>query len=131
MVLGHVDGMGRVRSLDRVDAAYRFAVEAPRSLARFWAPKGSVAVQGVSLTINELLSPSGFVIMLVPHTLKSTTLRNLGPGDPVNLEVDVLARYVARQLDHAGITSPASADDRLVFALSRGGFLQGDGGLSR
>ncbi len=131
LVLGHVDAVGAVRALEPVHDAKRFVVDAPASLARFWAPKGSVTVEGVSLTINALAEPHGFEIMLVPHTLAITTLGKRRAGDALNLEVDVLARYVARQLDHAGITKGASADDRLVEALSRGGFLDGDAGLSR
>lgn len=126
LVLGHVDGVGRVRSLEPVDDAWRFVVDAPPELARFWAPKGSVAVDGVSLTINVVHEPSAFEIMLVPHTLAVTTLGRHRAGDRLNLEVDVLARYVARQLEHAGITG-AKKDARLVAALARGGFLDDDG----
>ncbi len=130
LVLGHVDGVGTVRSFDRVEAAKRLVIDAPAMLARYFAPKGSVTVDGVSLTINALTSPNGFEIMLVPHTLEMTTLGRRRAGDRINLEVDVLARYVARQLEHAGITR-ASSDDSLVDALQRGGFLEGEGGLSR
>lgn len=127
LVLGHVDGVGRVRSLSPVEDAWRFVVDAPPALARFFAPKGSVAVDGVSLTINVVHEPSGFEIMLVPHTLAVTTLGRHRAGDAVNIEIDVLARYVARQLEHAGVTGAGSRDARLLDTLARGGFLDDDG----
>lgn len=130
VVLGHVDGVGKVARIEPVDEARRFVVDGPSNLARYWAPKGSVAVDGVSLTINALHGANGFEIMLVPHTLAMTTLETLRVGDAVNLEVDVLARYVARQLDHAGITG-ASGDKGLVDALERGGFISSDRELSQ
>jgi riboflavin synthase len=90
-VQGHVDGIGRVRSLDEG----RLVVEAARELLRYAVEKGSIAVDGVSLTISALHDDT-FEVALVPHTLEVTTLGGLGPGDPVNLEVDVLAKYVER-----------------------------------
>jgi riboflavin synthase len=90
-VQGHVDGVGRVRSLDE----RRLAVEAPPELLRYAVEKGSIAIDGVSLTISAL-HDDAFEVALVPHTLEITTLGALQPGDPVNLEVDVLAKYVER-----------------------------------
>jgi len=90
-VQGHVDGLGRVRSLE--DALLRLDV--PPELLRYCAEKGSLAVDGVSLTIAALGDDS-VEIALVPHTLAATTLGSLRPGAPVNLEVDVLAKYVER-----------------------------------
>lgn len=99
LMSGHVDGVGLVRAFAPVaaDAAgsYRLDVEAPRELARFIAPKGSIAVDGVSLTVNEV-SGSTFSVNLIPHTLAATTLRTLTPAARVNLEIDLVARYVAR-----------------------------------
>jgi riboflavin synthase len=92
-VQGHVDGVGRVRSFD----GERLWVDAPRDLLRYCVEKGSIAVDGVSLTIAAL-DDDGFEIALVPHTLAATTLGSLDPGDAVNLEVDVLAKYVERLL---------------------------------
>jgi riboflavin synthase len=120
LVLGHVDGVGKATAVAPVGDAWRVTFEAPAPLARYFAPKGSVTIDGVSLTINRLVGQSSFEVMLVPHTLAVTTLGGLRPGAAVNLEVDVLARYVARQLEAAGI---GKSDDRLMDALRRGGFL--------
>ena len=94
-VQGHVDGIGRVRSLDPEGVGKRIVIEAPRALLRYCVEKGSIAVEGVSLTIAAL-EDDAFAIALVPHTLAATTLGELEPGDEVNLEVDVLAKYVER-----------------------------------
>jgi riboflavin synthase len=96
-VQGHVDGVGRVRSLEAEGDGKRLSIEAPRDLLRYCVEKGSIAVDGVSLTIAALDDDS-FEIALVPHTLAETTLGALEPGDSVNLEVDVLAKYVERLL---------------------------------
>ena len=101
LVSGHVDGVGRV--IERVDDArsVRMTVELPRNLARYVAKKGSICVDGVSLTINAV-SDSRFKVNLVPHTLAVTTLEDLRAGDRVNLEVDLLARYLERLMSSAG-----------------------------
>ena len=90
-VQGHVDGVGRVRAF----AGERLTVEAPAEILRYCVEKGSIALDGVSLTIAALHG-GAFEVALVPHTLDVTTLGSLEPGDPVNLEVDVLAKYVER-----------------------------------
>ncbi|MBX3665878.1 MAG: riboflavin synthase [Burkholderiales bacterium] len=95
LVTGHVDGTGTVSRFDAVGDNRRLAVEAPRAIARYIARKGSVAVDGVSLTVNAV-DGDRFEVNLIPHTLGATTLRNLQPGAKVNLEVDMLARYVER-----------------------------------
>ncbi len=100
LMTGHVDGVGTVLAFAPVDArdesaSWRLEIEAPRELARFIAPKGSIAVQGVSLTVNGVAA-ARFHVNLIPHTLEVTTLRNLIAGASVNLEVDLVARYVAR-----------------------------------
>ena len=125
MVLGHVDGVGAVARFEDQGDAKLFAVSAPANLQRYLAPKGSLTVDGVSLTINRLSPPDMIEIMLVPHTLAVTTLGALSVGDRVNLEVDVLARYVARQLEHTGIIKGdgAAGDERIMEALQRGGYL--------
>ena len=92
-VQGHVDGVGTVRSL----AGERLVVEAPREILRYCVEKGSIAVDGVALTIAAL-HEDAFEVALVPHTLEATTLGALRPGDRVNLEVDVLAKYVEKLL---------------------------------
>ncbi|MBU3693740.1 MAG: riboflavin synthase [Rhodocyclaceae bacterium] len=111
LVTGHVDGTGTVLGFEPLGDNRRLTVALPRALARFVAPKGSVAVQGVSLTVNRVadaavagdpvlaaLPPghSAFQVNLIPHTLAVTTLGALAPGARVNLEVDLLARYAAR-----------------------------------
>jgi len=96
LVSGHVDGVGVVARVDAVgDGSTRLDIDAPAALARLIAPKGSIAVDGVSLTVNDVAGPR-FAVNLIPHTLAVTTLGELAPGARVNLEVDVIARYVAR-----------------------------------
>ncbi|HKH31058.1 MAG TPA: riboflavin synthase [Gaiellaceae bacterium] len=94
-VQGHVDAVGAVRALDPEGQGARLWVDAPPEVLRYCVDKGSIAVEGVSLTIAGL-DGEGFAIALIPHTLEATTLGALVPGDPVNLEVDVLAKYVER-----------------------------------
>ena len=94
-VQGHVDGVGRVRSREPEGDGARLRLDVPPELLRYCAEKGPLAVDGVSLTIAGL-ADDGVEIALVPHTLAATTLGALQPGDPVNLEVDVLAKYVER-----------------------------------
>jgi riboflavin synthase len=98
IVQGHVDAVGRVRSSEREGNGLRVWVDAPPEVVRLCVDKGSITVQGVSLTVAGL-DDDGFAVALVPHTLEATTLALLEPGDPVNLEVDVLAKYVERLLE--------------------------------
>jgi riboflavin synthase len=100
-VQGHVDGVGTVRSLEPEGEGARLRIDAPRELLRYCVDKGSITVEGVSLTLAGL-DADGFAIALVPHTLAVTTLGALGPGDPVNLEVDVLAKYVEKLVNADG-----------------------------
>ena len=100
-VQGHVDGVGTVRSLDPEGDGCRLEVEAPPELLRYLVEKGSVTVEGVSLTVAGL-AEDGFSVALVPHTLAATTLAALSAGTNVNLEVDVLAKYVERMLGARG-----------------------------
>jgi riboflavin synthase len=100
IVAGHADGLATVlRREDSTDTA-RFTLRLPQQLARFIAPKGSVALDGVSLTINEAAGDT-FSVLIIPHTLKVTTLGLLGAGDAVNLEVDLMARYAARLMERS------------------------------
>ena len=101
LVAGHVDGVGRIVDMRDDGESRRFTVEAPAELARLIAPKGSVALDGISLTANEV-ALNRFGINIIPHTLTHTTLGARKPGDRVNLEADLIARYVARLLDRAG-----------------------------
>jgi riboflavin synthase len=98
LMAGHVDGIGEVLARVTDARSLRLRVRVPRPLARYLARKGSVAIDGVSLTVN-LVDTELFEVNLVPHTLAVTTLGELEVGDPVNLEVDLIARYVERLLD--------------------------------
>jgi riboflavin synthase len=95
IVSGHVDGIGEVISVDSEGGSHRVCIRAPRPLHRFIAPKGSITVEGVSLTVNEV-EDDVFGVNLIPHTWDVTTLGELKPGSRVNLEIDMLARYLAR-----------------------------------
>lgn len=95
LVSGHVDGVGTVRVFEDLGGSWRLVVEAPAELARYIAKKGSVAVDGVSLTVNAVDGPR-FEINVIPHTRAVTTLGRLVPGSPVNVEVDMTARYLER-----------------------------------
>jgi riboflavin synthase len=99
LVSGHVDGVGRVAAITPEGASRRFVFEAPAQLARFIASKGSVAIDGISLTVNEV-DGARFGVNIIPHTLSITTLGEAEAGDRVNLEIDLLARYVARLIEH-------------------------------
>ena len=101
LVAGHVDGVGTVRRFDSLGDNRLLEVEAPASLARFIAVKGSVCVDGVSLTVNAVAG-TRFTANLIPHTLAATTLGTLTPGRRVNLEVDLIARYLDRLLAERG-----------------------------
>jgi len=95
IVSGHVDGVGEVLSVEPEGGSHRLRIRAPRPLHRYIAPKGSIAVDGVSLTVNEVLDDV-FGVNIIPHTWEATTLGLLKPGSRVNLEIDMLARYLAR-----------------------------------
>jgi riboflavin synthase len=95
MVSGHVDGLAEVLSREDGSESARFSLRAPGSLSRFIATKGSVTLDGVSLTVNAVTGDD-FTVLIIPHTLQVTTLGRLQAGDTVNLEVDMLARYAAR-----------------------------------
>ncbi|MBK9244586.1 MAG: riboflavin synthase [Burkholderiales bacterium] len=109
IVSGHVDGTGIVSTMEPAGESWSLVVDAPVELARYLAYKGSVAVNGVSLTVNRVedVAPGTaraccrIWINLIPHTIEVTTLRNLRPGDRVNLEVDMIARYLERMLPAA------------------------------
>ncbi|HMP61618.1 riboflavin synthase [Phenylobacterium sp.] len=95
IVSGHVDGVGEVVSVNSEGGSHRVRFRVPRPLHRYIAEKGSIAVEGVSLTVNEV-EDDVFGVNLIPHTWDVTTLGRLAPGVPVNLEIDMLARYLAR-----------------------------------
>ena len=97
IVSGHVDAVAEVAGRREEGGSVRFELEVPEAFARYIAPKGSVALDGISLTVNEV-SGRRFGVNIIPHTQRHTTFEGLRAGDHVNMEVDVLARYVARQL---------------------------------
>ena len=101
LVSGHVDGLGKVHMFEPVGESWELVIDAPAELARFLAFKGSVVVNGVSLTVNRVEDVEGacrFSINLIPHTIQMTTLKHLRAGSQVNLEIDLIARYVERML---------------------------------
>lgn len=101
LVSGHVDGLGVVRKFDPVGESMELVIEAPKELAKYLAYKGSIVVNGVSLTVNRVVDTEDtceFSINLIPHTVEVTTLKHLKPGTRVNLEIDLIARYVERML---------------------------------
>ncbi len=101
IVSGHVDGVGEAVECHPEGDSMRWVFEVPKGIAPFVAPKGSIAINGVSLTVNEV-SGTRFGVNIIQHTASATTFGSMKPGDKVNLEVDPLARYVARLLDMKG-----------------------------
>lgn len=101
IVSGHVDGVGTLLSKTPEGASQRLTFEVPADLAPFIAPKGSVCLNGVSLTVNEV-DGNTFGVNLIPHTLENTTFGDAAPGDRINVEIDMLARYVARLTETRG-----------------------------
>ena len=97
LVTGHVDGVGEVLKFDRIGESHELAIRAPKALAKYIARKGSITVNGVSLTVNRV-DKTDFSINLIPHTVAVTTLKHLQPGSKVNLEIDLVARYIERML---------------------------------
>ncbi len=99
LVTGHVDGVGRVLSLEEIAGSHKIRFEAPAAMAFGIAPKGSITIDGVSLTVNHV-DGAEFEVNIIPHTWQVTTLGKLHVGSKVNLEIDLIARYVARYLAH-------------------------------
>lgn len=97
LVSGHVDGVGEVVAFNDIGESWRLVVRAPQQLAKYIAMKGSITINGVSLTVNQV-SGAEFEVNLIPHTLEVTTLNELKVGAKVNLEIDLIARYVERML---------------------------------
>jgi riboflavin synthase len=112
LVSGHVDGIGIVQKMAPVAESWELVVRAPRALGKYLAYKGSITVNGVSLTVNRVTDVGGadggcdFSINIIPHTHQVTTLRNLRAGSRVNLEIDLIARYVERMLTAPGADTP-------------------------
>jgi riboflavin synthase len=104
LVLGHIDGIGRIRRLEERNHAWELVIESPKELARYIATKGSVAIDGISLTVVEAAA-EGFTVSVIPHTFEHTNLSHRRRDDHVNLEVDLIARYVER-LSQSGDPDP-------------------------
>lgn len=126
LVSGHVDGIGFIRQKRLLGNAIIIAIEAPEELTRYMIRKGSVAVDGVSLTINGC-SRDGFEVSIIPHTAQVTTIGIKKPGDPVNIETDMIGKYVERFVnERQGIKNPESrSSDSSAYldVLARNGFL--------
>jgi riboflavin synthase len=125
LVSGHVDAVIQLLSAVHVGEAIRMTFELPADLVQYVAPKGSVALEGVSLTVNEVFSDR-FSVMIIPHTRQATTLDRARPGESLNCEVDVIARYVVNALTRPnppGAKATGRNDADLQQALIRAGFL--------
>lgn len=109
IVTGHVDGTGVVRSIEAVDRDWKFTIECARNLLMLMVYKGSIALDGISLTVAELLD-DGFVVHIIPHTMEETDMSEFKPGTRVNLEADILGKHVQRILEFGG-----GQDYRLAF----------------
>ncbi len=116
-VTGHVDGVGKIRSKVPVGDMTKIKIHAPGHIMGFFVEKGSVAVDGISLTIVDVLK-NGFTVVIIPHTAKLTTMGFKGPGDTVNIEADILGKYVASFLKREGNT-----DVRFMKTMTEMGFL--------
>lgn len=121
LVSGHVDGVGTVMARREDSRSVQFSVQAPDELARYIATKGSICVDGVSLTVNAV-EGAGFELNIVPHTLAETTLRDYQAGRQVNLEVDLLARYLERLLQGDAAAQPGSSGQVTRELLESCGF---------
>jgi riboflavin synthase len=127
MVQGHVDGVGKIARLDRDGAGWTLEVELPAALLAQMVPKGSIAIQGISLTIAQVTS-NGVTAAVIPETYDKTALRHLRPGAPVNIEADIIGKYVKRFLDaylggQNGKLAPASSGGVTDELLKRAGFV--------
>jgi riboflavin synthase len=119
MVLGHVDGIGAIREIRKSSGETVFRFEAPPEIMQYIVEKGSVAVDGISLTVADL-GPDGFTVAVIPHTLASTTLGEAAVGSAVNLETDIIGKYVLKYMSKTTGTS----DRRLLDKLADAGFLE-------
>lgn len=119
-VTGHVDSAGKIRSRKASGDMLKFEIEAPPDVLRFLVKKGSVAVDGISLTVVDILK-DGFTLIIIPHTAGLTTLGFKGPGDTVNLETDILGKYVARFMNREEDINDKNA--RFMDSLMKGGYI--------
>ena len=121
MVTGHVDATGKVRSRERIGETVKITIEAPPSVLDYLVSKGSVAVDGISLTVVDVLA-GAFTIVIIPHTLANTTIGFKEPGAAVNLESDIIGKYVAR---FVGPQGKGASGGSLMKALGESGFIRG------
>lgn len=121
LVSGHVDAVGALQERQKLGEAWKLTFEMPDDLSPFLVPKGSIAIDGTSLTVNEVERRT-FTVTVIPHTAEKTLLLDLAPGDPVNLEADMLAKYVQRML--SAYVQPAAPKGGLTWAkLAECGFM--------
>ncbi len=121
LVSGHVDGVGEIVAIEQDARSWRFSIKAPRAIARYIAAKGSICVDGISLTVNHVDSDV-FGLNIVPHTLQETNLDDARVGRRVNLEVDIIARYLERLLS-APDTADETSEGITPFLLAKAGFV--------
>jgi riboflavin synthase len=124
IVSGHVDGVGEVVSLQEDARSIRVAVEAPAALAKYIAHKGSICIDGTSLTVNAV-SGARFELNIIPQTMAETIFGEYRPGTPVNLEVDVIARYLERLVLGDAAADPQAAGGLSLATLADNGYLRG------
>lgn len=117
-VTGHIDDTGKIRAKTSSGDMGKFEIEAPPPVLEYLVEKGSVAVDGISLTVVDVLATS-FTVVIIPHTAKATTLGTKAPGDTVNIEVDILGKYVAKFLNRE---AGAGREDRFMKTLMNEGF---------
>ncbi|PIP36593.1 MAG: riboflavin synthase [Desulfobacterales bacterium CG07_land_8_20_14_0_80_52_14] len=125
LVSGHIDGVGRIRERTRTANAFRVIIQAPEHILEFMVPKGSVAVDGVSLTLNEC-HPDAFEVSIIPHTAQMTTVGTKKPKDPVNIEADMIGKYIAHFLSRQKLSSGKRAGEGSLLDrayLEKTGFL--------
>jgi riboflavin synthase len=117
-VSGHVDDIGRIKSKTKIGDTFKVEIEVPEKILYFLVEKGSVTVDGISLTVVDILK-NGFTIVMIPHTARLTTIGFKGPGDTVNIEVDIIGKYVAKFLNRG-----MDRDARFMKTLSESGFIK-------
>jgi riboflavin synthase len=121
MVNGHVDGVGTIRGMRREANAMVIEVAVPAELSRYMVPRGSVALDGISLTVVEV-SEGRFTVSVIPHTLEQTTLSEARPGTTVNIEIDIIAKYVEAFLNRKSGEGRGGIEE----ALTQGGFMSSE-----
>lgn len=122
LVSGHIDGTGKIKEKKREDNAILVTISLPSDLRKYLISKGSIAIDGISLTVAELLQHE-FIVSLIPHTAQETTLGQKDVGDTVNLEVDLIGKYVERMLNFQGESDSSRQSDLDMSLLQKNGFL--------